>query len=147
MKIEVLTLVKFNSNVAMVLRDEISYKYTKYGDLIIGTDQSGTFVRCYEYNRPSPGFFAFAGTDFDISLENGEIIHCYGQWWDGGYKRAAKILGCELVHVAYRSLEELKKCYVFIGTSANKDNLTTLINGYQGKVYRYKEYRDILNCT
>src|SRR5690625_6053855 len=98
-------VVEFNQGVAFVLDKPVKYKYYKQGNLIIGLDDSCTFIRCFKYSRPSPGFYAFGGSKFDLQLENGEVEHCYGQWWDGGYKEASELLGVELVDATFETLE------------------------------------------
>ena len=135
-----IALVKFNSGVALVLTESPKYTYTKHGSIIIGIDKTGTFVKCYEYRRPCGSFKAFAGNEFDIPLDTGEIIHCDGQWWHGGHSEAGKILGKDLVNATYNDVESLKRCYVYTGDSAIKEKWQELVDGYDGKLYEYREY-------
>lgn len=137
-------IVEFNDGIAYVLDKPVEYKYYKQGNMIIGLDDSCTFVQCYYYDRPTPGFYAFGGHKFDIQLENGEVEHCYGQWWDGGYVKAEKLLGEKLVNVTYRSIDDLKNCYVFFGGAAIDRNIDELRHSYSGKIHGYWEYEAIL---
>lgn len=97
-------------------------------------------AKSYYYERPTPGFQAFGGRKFDIRLESGEIIHCNGQWWDGGYRKAAELLGEELVHATYNDIDSLKNCYVFYGAAAIKSRLEELNKKYNGDIHGYWEY-------
>lgn len=144
MTYEVKAIVEFNSGIAYVLDRPVEFKYYREGNLIIGLDDTCTFVRTYIYDRPSAGFEAFGGSKFDITLENGEVIHCHGQWWDGGIDKAAKLLGDELVRVTFDDIESLKNCFVFTGNYAIKSSLEQLRQTYTGKIYGYWEYEAIL---
>lgn len=137
---ELAALVKINNGVALVMKNELKFKYKKHGNIIIGIDESGTFVDCLYYEAPWGRFKAFAGREFDIPLENGETIHCNGQWWHGGSEQAEKILGKEIVGATVNDVESLKKCYVFTGCFAIKENKHKLIENYPGKLYEYYEY-------
>lgn len=141
---EVEAVVRFNQGVAFVLKQDVEFTYYKHGSLIIGLDPTCTFVKCYYYERPTPGFQAFGGREFDIHLENGEVIHCNGQWWDGGYIKAAELLGEELVHATYNDVESLKNCYVFYGASAIKSRIEAMKNTFNGTVQGYWEYEAII---
>jgi hypothetical protein len=144
MKVEVEAIVKFNDGVAFALKDKITFTYYKQGNLIIGLDPTCTFVNCYFYSRPSFGFEAFGGRKFDITLENGEVINCDGQWWDGGYTKAAELLGEELVHATYNDVESLKNCYVFYGSSAIKNKIEEMKSTYNRDIQGYWEYEAIM---
>ncbi|WP_342422921.1 hypothetical protein [Paenibacillus sp. FSL E2-0178] len=133
-------IVTFNDGFAYVLSNPVQFTYYKQGDLIIGLDDTCTFVSCYYYSRPTMGFEAFGGREFDITLENGEVIHCNGQWWDGGYQKAEKFLGEELVRVTFEDIESLKKCYVFSGCTAIASSLSKLRETYDGEVQGYWAY-------
>ncbi|MBX9158768.1 hypothetical protein [Bacillus cereus] len=142
---DVLAVVEYGESVALVLDKPVEFSYQKHGDVIIGRDASGAFVRCFEYSKPkSGGTLAFGGKEFDITLENGEVIHCYGQWWSGGYEVAAKVLNKELVDVVYKDKESLGKSYEFSGCLMLKEQKRAWLQRYTGKVYGYSEYGDIL---
>lgn len=141
---ELVALVKFNRGKAFVLKNELNFKYQKHGGLLIGIDESETFVDCLFYERPTANFKAFAGREFDIKLENGETIHCNGQWWHGGTDKAEKLLGKEIVSVTVEDVQGLKDCYVFTGCFAFKHRLEELADSYTGKLYEYREYEEEL---
>ncbi|GKU80154.1 hypothetical protein [Paenibacillus sp. L3-i20] len=142
---DVQAIVKFNQGIAFVLKKPIEFTYYREGNLIIGLDSTCTFVHCYYYDNPSPGFYAFGGRKFDIQLDNGDVINCYGQWWAGGYQQAAKLLGEELVPVTYKDVESLKDCYVFYGAYAIKSRVAETENNYEGVIYGYWDYEALIN--
>ncbi|WP_308722465.1 hypothetical protein [Paenibacillus polysaccharolyticus] len=139
MSYQVEALVTFNQGIAFVLDKPVEYTYYKQGNLIIGLDDTCTFVQCYSYQM-IPGSNAFGGHKFDIKLDDGKIIHCDGQWWDGGYDRAAELLGEKLVHATYNTAERLRNCYVFSGSQAVESNLNQLRKTYTGDVQGYWAY-------
>ncbi|OBZ13303.1 hypothetical protein [Bacillus sp. FJAT-26390] len=138
-------IVKFNDGVAYVLDNPVEFTYYREGNIIIGLDSTCTFVNCYVYDRPSPGFQAFGGRRFDIKLDNGDVIECHGQWWNGGYSKAAELLGEKLVSVTYKDVDSLKSCYVFNGACAIKSRVEDMNNNYDGVIHGYWEYEAILN--
>lgn len=137
---QVEAIVRFNDGFAYVLSNPVEFTYYKQGDLIIGLDDTCTFVSCYHYSRPTMGFEAFGGRKFDITLENGEVIDCHGQWWDGGYEKAEELLGETLVRVTYKDIKSLKDCYVFNGCHAVANNFAKLHDTYDGVVQGYWAY-------
>ena len=137
---EVQAIVKFNDDIAFALANPVKFTYYREGNLIIGLDDTCTFVHCYYYQHPSYGFKAFGGREFDIHLENGEVVHCNGQWWDGGYLKAAELLGEELIDVTYNDVETLKNCYVYYGATGIKSRVEELRRSYTGEVQGYWDY-------
>ncbi|OKP91880.1 hypothetical protein A3844_01845 [Paenibacillus helianthi] len=133
-------IVTFNDGIAYVMSNPVEFTYYKEGNLIIGLDETCTFVSCYYYSRPTLGFEAFGGREFDITLENGEVIHCNGQWWDGGYLKAEELLGETLVSVTYKDIEALKDCYVFYGCTAIANSLNKLRETSDSAVKGYWAY-------
>ncbi|MFX3616251.1 MAG: hypothetical protein ACE3JK_01805 [Sporolactobacillus sp.] len=143
--IDVVVLVKFNADKALVLKDKLDFVYEKFGNILIGTDASGLFHRVLIYGRPSEDWKAFGGWEFDLNMKDGSITHCDGQWWDGGRSKARQILKKELVDVTLDSIAGLKRCYVFSGgTCIDEKDLALLISDYHGKVYEYREYEQLL---
>lgn len=143
---EILAKVKFNDSIAVVLNQKPVLKYLRLNSSIIyGTDEHGIFYNCYRYERPSENWKAFAGRKFDIKLEDGEVIHCHGQWWDGGYTSLANKLGIRLCNVTYDTIERLKRCYVFTGLHADMDKYWALVDQYKHLPIReYWDYEKIL---
>lgn len=136
---KILTSVRFNDRKAYVLDESPNYIYYRLGsNIIYGTD--GLFYHCYKYERMSTEFKAFGGRKFSIHLNTGEIVECYGQWWDGGYDTLEKELGIKLTHVTYNTKEELKKCYVYSGATADIGKFQELIKS-AGELY-YHDYSD-----
>ena len=141
---EILAVVKFNNYHAFVLKDKVNFKYKQYDNLLIGIDETQTFVDVLYYERPFGRFKAFGGREFDLPLEDGGTIHCSGQWWSGGSSSAEKILNKKLIGATYHDIESLKSCYVYTGTCAFKDKIDELISSYNGKIYGYREYEEKL---
>lgn len=139
MKIE--ALVKFNNTVALVLPEEIKFTYYRKGNLVWGTD--GLFYNCY-YHKPG-STRAFAGREFTITLHDGEVIECKGDYWDGGYNLLEEHLGIKLVSVVAKGKQGLKDCYVFSGMLADKKAYENALKQYEGIVYPYRDYEKVLN--
>jgi len=137
---EVIALTRMNGGLAIVLKDKVNFKYEKHGDIIIGLDDTETFVDCLYYERPIGRFKAFGGREFDINLINGEIIKCNGQWWHGGIKKVSEILNDELISVTMKDIESLEECYVYSGCYGIKRKVDEMINNYNGKIFDYYEF-------
>lgn len=93
----------------IVIDRKPEYKYERRDNWLIAEDYG--FFSFYRYNRPSKGFYAFAGRKFDIPMIDGTIEKAYGQWWDG----VPKEYQGSLVSCGVSTLEEVKSCYVFYG--------------------------------
>ncbi len=136
---KIITSVRFNKSKAFVLDEMPKFIYYKIGnDIIYGTN--GLFYQCYKYEKMSSAFKAFGGSKFSIPLNTGEIIECYGQWWDGGYDILEKELGIKLIHATYNTIENLKNCYVYTGSAVDKNKFKELIES-SGDLY-YHDYYD-----
>lgn len=76
---------------------------------LIGHDSG--FFQFYKYDRPGPGWKAFAGLKFDIRMADGSVEKAHGQWWDA---RPTDFYG--LTHsLGVNTIENLEQCYVFRG--------------------------------
>jgi len=139
---KILARVNFNDGVAYVLDHAPQLKYNKIGEIIYGTD--GVFYDCYYYERPSGRFRAFAGRKFNITLDNGEIIKCDGQWWNGGQRAVEKTIGRSLGHITAGSIQELRKCYVFSGYLVDVVNFKEMASDFDGPVFPYYDYEKII---
>lgn len=148
MENKIIAVVKFNDGEALVLESEPKMVYTKYGnDTIIGTD--GVFYNFYGYERSSSNWEAFSGRKFTITLENGDIVNCEGQWWDKITDTAIKVLGInntdnKVVYATASSIYELRKCFVFIGYKGLSSKITEFRKTYTGEVYEYWDYKKII---
>lgn len=134
---EIVAIVKFNDSVGLVFDKIDPLEYEKIGDSIIGSN--GLFCACYYYEAPSYAFKAFGGREFDITLKDGTVIHCNGQWWDGITSVHRQIVP-DIVYVTASSIDELKKCYVFFGYSSSKKKINEMISAYTGRIWDYREY-------
>jgi len=146
---KILAKVKFNSGIAVVLNKRPLLKFYRTnhrniqscgekGNLIYGTD--GLFYDCYFYKRPGRNAMAFGGRKFTINLENGESVDCHGQWWDGAHEEICELLKIELTLVTFRAIEDLKKCYVFAGCTAEVSGWNKLLNSVDMPIHEYREY-------
>lgn len=136
-------IVEFNNNIAVVLNEDIKYTYRKLDSkTIIGT--CGMFFIAYFYDYVSTAK-AFAGRKFTLTMEDGEVVHCNGQWWVGFNSKSRAYIGNRnLTNISYQSLDALKDCYVFYGGYAFEDELSDLLLHYTGKVYKYYEFQDVV---
>lgn len=147
---KILAVVKFNKGEAFVFDEIPDLVYTKYGnDTIIG--KSGPLYTCYSYAQPSARFQAFGGSKFDITLSDGTIEHCSGQWWDGITKVAKKELNIDgierkLIRVTAEGIKALTNCYVYCGFYAVESEILEMRKKYDGKVYEYYEFaNEVIN--
>lgn len=137
---KVLAVVKFNDGEALVLDKLPKLKYTLSNGCITGTD--GLFADCLHYEAPFGRFKAFAGREFEIKLEDGSVVKCNGQYWDGVKKGHIEKLGFVPGRATVNSLDSLKSCYVFTGYYANPELFQQLRATYEGKVWEYREYQE-----
>jgi hypothetical protein len=139
---KILAKVKFNSSIAIVIDSAPRLEYIKTDGIIYGTD--GLFYNCYYYDSPGPNWKAFAGRKFDIHLKNGQVEHCYGQWWHGGHKKVGKMVGANLCHITYQTLDRLKSCYVFTGDSVDESKWSDFLSSFDVPLYEYWDYEKII---
>ena len=140
--LKVVALVEFNKSQALVFNRMPSYKYTIDGNLMWAKD--GPFYSCFEYDKPSKNWQAFAGRKFDLDMLDGSVTKCEGQWWDGGIGRLSEKLGFHLNSITIGTVDRLIECYVFMGTSGNIDDIHNLVSDYKGVVYPYWDYEKII---
>jgi len=91
----------------LVLNREPQYLYEREGIWLIGEDSG--FFSFYKYDKPSVGFFAFAGRKFNIPMKDGSIEKAYGQWWDGTPDDYSGLI----YETGYGTPDGLSKCNVF----------------------------------
>ena len=140
--LKVVALVEFNKSQALVFNRMPSYKYTKDGDLMWAKD--GPFYSCFEYDKPSKNWQAFAGRKFDLDMLDGSVTKCEGQWWDGGIGRLSEKLGFHLSSITIGTVDRLIECYVFMGTSGNIEDMHNMVSEYKGVVYPYRDYEKVI---
>lgn len=141
-KHKIIAVVKFNNHEALVLEKYPELVYKKSVDYIIGSD--GVFLNCYGYDRPGKNWKAFGGRKFDITLDDGTVEHCNGQWWDAVTPSAQKFIDDEIILVTANDIESLTNCFVFTGLRAIKSEYEKLRATYSGEVFEYDEYREKL---
>lgn len=141
---KILAVVKFNDDEAYVLDEIPKLLYEKRDNLLIGYDKDKILYKSFYYEKPTERWKAFAGAEFDLELTNGDIEHCYGQWWDGAVDKASKILNIDIVGCTIESIKKLKECYVFCGYYCDYEKMKALREQYKGKIYEYYEYQNEL---
>lgn len=144
-KIEALT--KFNDGVAFVLnrKPNLIWRSLNNKKILYGTD--GVFYNVLGYGACSGSSKAFGGSKFTVTLEDGEQIECYGQYWSGGHGVVEKELGIKLCSTPIGTIEGLKSCYVFSGMNADIEKINELREVYKsngGVVYPYYDYEKII---
>lgn len=137
---KIIAVVRFNNHEAYVFNTTKHFRYRRHGkNLIVGRDR--IFYNFFSYAEPSDGFAAFAGREFTLNLEGGEVVLCNGQWWS---TCAESINGINLDICTVGWLNELLECYVYYGCCIESAALATLRADYRGKVYDCHEYGKIL---
>lgn len=96
----------------------------------------------YSYN---PGAKAFAGTEFEIKLDDGSIEKCNGLWWDRFNKDITEELRCrgkegEFTNVGISTVGRLTECYVYSGFYIFNSDLEKMVTDYTGLIYDYYQY-------
>ena len=135
-------VVKFNNGEAWVLNRKPEIVYEKKGNIMYGNDYG--FYNVYGFEAPCGKWKAFAGHEFDLPLKDGNVEHCYGQWWNAGHSKVEKILDIQLRPVTFKTNEDLIKCYVFTGASIEENYANKLRSEYSGCVYPYRDYEKII---
>ena len=136
-------VVKFNDGFAIVLEEKPKLVYKRIGtNIIYGTD--GIFYKCYGFDRPSKGWEAFGGSKFDLEMEDGEVINCYGQWWDSGSNKVGEHVGCKIGHAAVGVIDDLKRCYVYSGYDVDVEKYNEFLKTYTGTIFEYMDYEKII---
>lgn len=142
MKIE--AMITLNGGVAYVLDKEPELVWQRLDKkTLYGTD--GVFYDVLRHSYET-GYKAFGGREFEIRLQNGEIVKCNGQWWSAGHSAVEEHLRIKLTSVAAGEKEGLKKCFVFHGYSADFEKLEALKQKYlkKGVIYPLREYEKII---
>jgi hypothetical protein len=142
---KIVDIVKFNSGHAFVVDSDPQLLFSGHGDILIGEDETETVYSVYQYgacggNPNFGGNYAFGGRKFYLPMKDGSVTHCYGQWWDGGYKKAEEILGISLASFTHSTKEQLKSCYVFYGGTINAGKLSALIDEFYVEHPNYEPY-------
>ena len=128
-----------------VMNRQINKLYTKIDqETIIGYDEG--VLSFYHKKACDERWKAFGGREFDLHLTDGTVEHCYGQWWDAMSDSARELYDskdlCRCFACATK--EELKRCYVYCGYECEKKWLEKLKSEYNGKIYDYWEYKELL---
>ena len=128
---KIVDVIGFNDGYAYVLDENYTLTYERHGSLLIGSDDTKTFFKVLQYapcggNPNFGGNYAFGGAKFDLPMKDGTKMHCYGQYWDGGYGKAEKILGICFSDFVHGTIESLASCYVFRSGMVCKTKLKSL---------------------
>lgn len=121
---------------------EITYKKLDEKTIIGENIELGVYI-CYEFSQATNGYKAFGGSEFDIKLDTGEVVHCDGNWWSVLSKTARNYINADIVEFSYNTIDNLVDTYVFYGGAfILKENMEKLLKTYDGKNYKYREYED-----
>lgn len=138
----VVMVVKFNQGEALILKEPIKLTYYKFGsDTIIATD--GVFYNFYSRNWSNFGQ-AFAGRKFTLTMHDGEVVECTGQWWDARTEIARMLIDQPLISGTANDLASLQNCYVYIGHEADVEKWKELRATYTGPVYEHYDAEFII---
>lgn len=137
-------LLKYGESQALVLDKMPVFTYKRHDNLLIGMDETGNFISCYKYEKPTGNMKAFGGREFTLPLEDGSVIECNGQWWDGGYDEAEKMIRNSIVSVPICTKESLKDTDIFYSGHMFEAHLEHLLSEYVGEVMDRKEYVTML---
>jgi hypothetical protein len=136
----ILAVTKFNDREALVLERTVELEYERFGDTIIGQD--GIFHNCYVHGSMKYQK-AFAGREFDLTMKDGEVVHCKGQWWYSISPILDKKLKGKIVDSTAESISKLGDCYVFGGYWANETKYRKFRRTYKGPVWEYHEFENL----
>jgi len=125
------------STQAMVVLDKMpEFKYHR--EIINGKTwllaSDGPFRSAYYNDPPSPGFRAFGGREFDIPMDDGQVVKATGQWWDGYPSN-------DIVEIGISTVEKLGECNVFMHGRMHKPVAENLLANYSNpsnNVHKYK---------
>ena len=143
---KIIAVVSDGKQDKLVLERIPSLVYRKKGRSIVGTD--GVFIEALYHSEPVKGFEAFGGHEFELTMEDGEVVKCSGQWWSGVTKEMVEdgLIDKDrsIVQLGISTLEmfERYKGYLAVGTTAYADALEKLRQTYGGPVYTIKEFED-----
>jgi len=96
--------------------------------------EDGIFSGMFFYDKPSKGWEAFAGREFDIQMFNGTVEKAFGQWWHG-------ISSKDVIDVGIGTPEELGKCNVFCGYEVKRDVAEQIFENFKNPSNNYDKYR------
>lgn len=147
---KVIAIVDCGNWYGLVVDEKPEEVSTMYGNDTIISVTGNMFYDFLYYERPHPKYKAFAGRKFEIKLDDGRIIKCDGQWWDGISKRAEQVMiekGISVFEdftlVGMATIKELVNCYVFSGFKMLDRDLKEILRS-DIPVYNNKEYREII---
>lgn len=143
-QIKVMAKVRFNDGFAYVLNRHSNLLYTKIDEeTIIGEDEG--MLQFYKRGYCSPTWQAFAGRKFEIPLSDGTVEKCYGQWWDEMSEAARELFDPkDLCDFTFGTIDELRKCYVYVGCRAVRKWVEKLDSEYNGKIYGYWDFEKLI---
>jgi len=115
-----------HKQIFVIIDKPVNFLYERKGKYLVASDDG--FYSCYEYDRPSKNWEAFGGRKFDIPMKDGTIEKAFGQWWDGGHSQNAPE---KIVSIGVGTIEELHKCYVFMGGHISKKKLDEWLSNHE----------------
>lgn len=138
--LKIVAVVRMNDSYAVVLNRALSFEaYSSTGKIVYSED-SGFFSRF----RYEGGSRAFAGRHFNLQMDDGSILECKGDWWDGGTGELEFLISKSLKSVPVGTIEGLTNCYVFSSGLVDEAVLNGLLGKYYGPVYEYWDYEAVI---
>lgn len=142
-KMKILDIIQYHHGGQNYVFDEIpALTYERRGRFLIGSDDTGTFwdILCYGRERD----LAFGGREFDLPMKDGSVTHCAGEWWQSNPTSAAEYVPEDLEEIGARTLEALKKRYIFSSYLIVKSKLDSMLAAFfEGHInYQYWEPRE-----
>ena len=142
--IKVVAKVKFNDGFAYVLNRNLDFRYTKIDQKTIIGEDEGTLL-FYTYEPPSWRWKAFTGRQFELTLTDGTVEKCHGQWWDGINDTIKELFDLDQIYYfSYSTIEMLKEHYLFMGCMAEKSWIEQLDSTYKDEIYGYWDYKKMI---
>lgn len=138
--LKIVAVVRMNGSYAVVLNRPLRFDtYSSTGKVVYSED-SGFFSR-YRYEG---GSRAFAGRHFKLQMDDGSVLECKGDWWDGGTGELEFLISKSLQSVSVGTVEGLTNCYVFSSGLVDEVVLNRLLGKYYGPVYEYWDYEAVI---
>ena len=142
---KILKLIQNDFGGYYAVLDEIEkMTYEKIGLDYIGStlDSEGNVIQSHFLKKESYGN-AFAGRELVLQMKDGSEHTIKDYWFDNGsYKNHG-----EFVSIGAKTIDELKKCYVYYGMNIKKTVFEKMVEEYlqTDRLYEYREVEHWIN--
>ncbi|MCA1298005.1 hypothetical protein [Stappia indica] len=124
---KIVAMVRFNKKWAYVFDAPVCFQYSEETingvRYLIGRD--GPFVRALQYEKAQGRFKAFAGAEITLSMADGSSRTVKDDWWSV----VPPFSG--VTAITYNTVDELKRCYVYMGGCVETGALESLVSEYE----------------